>query len=87
MTLKLFLVTALSFTAGWLLLNSLIPTLRLSLLDQPNPRSSHSQPTPRGGGVAVVLVASASSVIAFLQNIVPSSSFFFCRPFAGVPLL
>ena len=87
MILKLFLVTALSFTAGWLLLNSLIPTLRLSLLDQPNPRSSHSQPTPRGGGVAFVLVASASSVIAFLQNIVPSSSFvFYAAPLLALPL-
>jgi UDP-GlcNAc:undecaprenyl-phosphate GlcNAc-1-phosphate transferase len=28
---------------------------RLQLLDHPNPRSSHSMPTPRGGGIAVVL--------------------------------
>lgn len=29
--------------------------LRTALLDQPNARSSHTQPTPRGGGIAIVL--------------------------------
>jgi Fuc2NAc and GlcNAc transferase len=33
--------------------------LRHGLLDVPNARSSHSAPTPRGGGVAVVAVATA----------------------------
>jgi UDP-N-acetylmuramyl pentapeptide phosphotransferase/UDP-N-acetylglucosamine-1-phosphate transferase len=33
------------------------------LLDQPNARSSHQQPTPRGGGVAFVLVAALANVI------------------------
>ncbi len=27
---------------------------RRAILDRPNPRSSHSQPTPRGGGIAVI---------------------------------
>ena len=39
----------------------LIPQLRRQLLDQPNARSSHRQPTPRGGGIAFVAVASVSS--------------------------
>ena len=30
--------------------------LSRSLMDIPNARSSHSVPTPRGGGVAIVLV-------------------------------
>lgn len=42
---------------AWLLLAGLIPFLRRRLLDQPNARSSHSRPTPRGGGVVFVTVA------------------------------
>lgn len=34
-------------------------------LDQPNERSSHSIPTPTGGGVSIVLVFIASSLLAF----------------------
>lgn len=34
-------------------------TLARSLVDIPNHRSSHSSPTPRGGGLAIVIVASA----------------------------
>ncbi|HTV90640.1 MAG TPA: glycosyl transferase, partial [Stellaceae bacterium] len=34
---------------------ALIPLLRrAAILDRPNERSSHSVPTPRGGGIAVV---------------------------------
>jgi len=45
-----------------------IPQLRRRLLDQPNARSSHRQPTPRGGGLAFVAVASASSGMALLSG-------------------
>jgi Fuc2NAc and GlcNAc transferase len=41
----------------WLLLAGLIPLLQRQMLDQPNARSSHSRPTPRGGGLAFVLVS------------------------------
>jgi UDP-GlcNAc:undecaprenyl-phosphate/decaprenyl-phosphate GlcNAc-1-phosphate transferase len=34
------------------------------LLDHPNPRSSHSLPTPRGGGIAVVLGMAGGLVVA-----------------------
>ena len=53
-----------SALACWLLLRGLIPQLRQRLLDQPNSRSSHHQPTPRGGGVAFVLVAVVASLLA-----------------------
>lgn len=33
-----------------------------AILDHPNERSSHSQPTPKGGGIAVVLVVAAAWV-------------------------
>ena len=50
---------------SWLLLASLIPQLQRRLLDQPNARSSHRHPTPRGGGVAFVLVSCVASLLAF----------------------
>ena len=46
----------------------MIPHLRWRLMDQPNARSSHLQPTPRGGGVAFVLVASVASVLSGLLS-------------------
>jgi Fuc2NAc and GlcNAc transferase len=52
----------------WLLLLALIPQLRSRLLDRPNARSSHRQPTPRGGGVAFVLVAAVAGGLGLLQT-------------------
>ena len=54
--------------ASWALLRGLIPQLRRRLLDQPNARSSHRIPTPRGGGLAFVLVACGASVLDLLQT-------------------
>jgi Fuc2NAc and GlcNAc transferase len=42
---------AVSVTGGWL---ALIYTRRARLFDVPNQRSSHTIPTPRGGGIALV---------------------------------
>ncbi|CAK6696817.1 glycosyl transferase [Synechococcus sp. CBW1107] len=50
--------------ASWLLLRALIPQLRRRLLDQPNARSAHRVPTPRGGGLAFVLVALLASGVS-----------------------
>ncbi|TCD57619.1 glycosyl transferase [Synechococcus sp. BS56D] len=61
-----FSVVVIAAASSWWLLRGLIPSLRRRLLDQPNERSSHSQPTPRGGGVAFVLVASLASSLAWL---------------------
>ena len=69
----------LSAVCSWLLLRFLIPVLRLRVLDKPNARSSHIQPTPRGGGIVLVVVSSVSSCIALLSN--PS------LPFAALPIL
>ena len=60
----LAVVSAALICSGLLVL--LVPFLRRQLLDQPNARSSHRQPTPRGGGVAFVLVAAVASVIALV---------------------
>ncbi|MCP9892078.1 glycosyltransferase family 4 protein [Cyanobium sp. Aljojuca 7D2] len=63
--------------ASWCLLRALIPQLRRRLLDEPNARSSHRQPTPRGGGVAFVVVAAAASAIGWFGAV------FSCQP--GLP--
>lgn len=48
---------------SWCLLARLLPRLRRSLLDQPNGRSSHAQPTPRGGGIAFVVFGSLGALL------------------------
>ena len=48
----LLVIASLSFLLTWLLRRY---ALASSLMDVPNERSSHSVPTPRGGGVAIVL--------------------------------
>ena len=69
----------LAAVCSWFFVRALIPQLRRRLLDQPNARSSHLQPTPRGGGLVFVAVSSVSSVMALLSG----QSF----PFAALPLL
>ena len=54
----LIVVTFAAF-CSWSLLRMLIPVLRKRLLDHPNARSAHQCPTPRGGGLAFVIVAAA----------------------------
>lgn len=68
----------------WLLLAALIPQLRRRLLDQPNARSSHSLPTPRGGGVAFVLVSCVANVLAWVMS---ASSASLPLPLVAAPLL
>lgn len=45
--------------------------LTRSLMDVPNARSSHSVPTPRGGGVAIVLAFLAALPVLALANALP----------------
>jgi len=61
-------VVLLAALCSWLLLRGLIPQLRRKLLDQPNARSSHRHPTPRGGGVTFVVVVSAASGMALISG-------------------
>lgn len=49
--------------ASWWALHLLIPWLSRRLLDQPNARSSHSQPTPRGGGLVLVGVGGVGMLL------------------------
>lgn len=70
-----------SASISWIFLRLLIPLLSLCLLDQPNARSSHQLPTPRGGGVAFVLVGSIAA--ALLGSWLP----LLCLPLALVGFL
>jgi len=74
-------ITLLAAALSWLSLWLLIPLLSRRLLDQPNSRSSHRLPTPRGGGVAFVLVGSIA--VAWLGSWLP----LFCLPLALVGFL
>mgnify|MGYP006269388989 CR=1 FL=1 len=73
----------LSAAASWGLLRTLIPQLRRCLLDQPNIRSSHQVATPRGGGLAFVVVAVGVSLWAIASN---SWSPAAALPLIGLPL-
>jgi Fuc2NAc and GlcNAc transferase len=48
--------------------------LAASLLDIPNARSSHSLPTPRGGGVAIVVVFMLGNLILFQCGLLSSTA-------------
>ena len=82
------LFAAASAGASWLLLQALIPQLQKRLLDQPNARSAHTTPTPRGGGVAFVLVTLLFSSLLVLTGSGPALWIpWICAPLALVGLL
>ena len=49
--------------------------LHKNLLDIPNRRSSHDEPTPRGGGLAIVLTFLGAILILYLLNGIPKPLF------------
>ncbi|BCX66894.1 MULTISPECIES: MraY family glycosyltransferase [Pseudomonas] len=49
--------------------------LSRSLMDVPNARSSHSTPTPRGGGVSIVVAFLFALVLLFLMGRIPLAHF------------
>ena len=66
MSLDFLIVLLFSFLFSNIFLFILVPFLRRRLLDYPNLRSSHSLPTPRGGGISFVFVSVAASFLALL---------------------
>lgn len=49
--------------------------LKKNILDVPNERSSHCSPTPRGGGVAIVITFMMLLIYAYLNGVVPFTHF------------
>ena len=70
--MNLFIVVTGSLAAGaasWLATGGVLRLLRSrGVLDIPNERSSHSSPTPRGGGIAVVSVLLAVWLVFWLYG-------------------
>ena len=59
-----FVLVALAFVISCLLAKRLCsPRSKLYMLDHPNPRSLHSQPMPRGGGLAILAAIYISGTI------------------------
>ena len=58
--------------------------LARSLLDVPNARSSHSLPTPRGGGVAIVVAFLAGLCLAFFAGLGIAADLFYALLGAGL---
>ena len=83
MILPVTFCVMLSAASCWLLLRTLIPKFSERLLDQPTPRSSHLVPTPRGGGLAFVLVSVGSSLIV----LVGAASLSSAPPHSFLPLV
>jgi UDP-N-acetylmuramyl pentapeptide phosphotransferase/UDP-N-acetylglucosamine-1-phosphate transferase len=71
-----------AFALSYLLIVLLRPLFVRHALAQPNARSSHREPTPQGGGLAVVAATliTAWAAIAFAPDLVPLQD----RQFAGV---
>jgi UDP-N-acetylmuramyl pentapeptide phosphotransferase/UDP-N-acetylglucosamine-1-phosphate transferase len=58
---------------AWLGTYALIPLLRsAAVLDRPNQRSLHDSPTPRGGGIAVVVAVLAAWLLLMAAGAVPA---------------
>lgn len=65
-------IVAVSFFLTWALRHY---ALAKSLMDIPNARSSHSVPTPRGGGVAIVLAFTLALSLLLFAGLISSSVF------------
>jgi Fuc2NAc and GlcNAc transferase len=56
-----------------LVLSGVIRKIALArgVLDVPNPRSSHALPTPRGGGLAIVVAVLLATTVMYARGVVP----------------
>lgn len=82
--LPALLVVAAAGAAACIGTRALIPALRrAAMLDQPNPRSSHTVPTPRGGGLAVVAAILAAWLTLVALGAAPPA----VLPISGAALL
>lgn len=63
-------ILCISFALTWCLRRY---ALARSILDLPNHRSSHTTPTPRGGGVAIVVSFIATLILMLAYNVIPAN--------------
>ena len=77
----LIIILFLSF-AGTFIIRSV--AIQRNIMDIPNIRSSHNQPTPRGGGLAIALTWFIAVSILMLLNKIPDS--LFAALFCGIPI-
>lgn len=60
------------FAASYLLTRAMLAyCLRVRMIDIPNERSSHTSPTPRGGGIAIALSSLGAILIGVMMRQVP----------------
>ncbi|MCI0556512.1 MAG: glycosyl transferase, partial [Anaerolineae bacterium] len=57
--LTFLILTILSYLGVWIIRRY---AERRQILDHPNERSSHSMPTPRGGGLAIIVLVTGAGL-------------------------
>ena len=71
------LILLATFSLAWLMTWGLRRyALAHNVLDVPNSRSSHRVPTPRGGGMAIVVACSLALVLLMLSDLLPAPLFY-----------
>ena len=71
------LILLATFSLAWLMTWGLRRyALAHNVLDVPNSRSSHRVPTPRGGGMAIVVACSLALVVLALSDLLPAPLFY-----------
>jgi UDP-N-acetylmuramyl pentapeptide phosphotransferase/UDP-N-acetylglucosamine-1-phosphate transferase len=73
MTIVFISIFVLSFTLTWLVR---IVAIRKSIMDIPNDRSSHTVPTPRGGGLAVAVAWFTGLICFYAMDAIEAKLFF-----------
>ena len=71
-----FILFILIFSFSYISFKLIKPYLKKYILDKPNHRSSHSIPTPKGGGIVFAFFSSISGYF------IGSYSFLYCLPIA-----
>jgi len=79
----ILLVLSSSSVLCWLVNLFLVPKLRFRFVDYPGKRSSHVQPTPRGGGLSFVIVGLLFSCVSLRFG---DGSRLLLLPLIGIPL-
>lgn len=70
--LQIYLIIVLAFVASWVISELIRRNARnLNLVQLPNERSSHTSPTPSGGGLGIALASTICGLIVWSELVVP----------------